>query len=108
MAVVVSDTSPLRALAHLDLLELLPRLFGRVFVPPAVAGELSVTVPGVASVDLVRLAFVEIRAPLDVAAVARLATRLGAGEAEAIALALETQPTALLIDNLDGLDLASE
>lgn len=40
MAVVVSDTSPLRALAHLQHLTWLQDLFGTVIVPPAVAVEL--------------------------------------------------------------------
>lgn len=40
MKVVVSDTSPIRALSHLDRLELLASLLGEVIVPPAVAEEL--------------------------------------------------------------------
>ena len=40
MVVVVSDTSPIRALAHLELLHVLNGLFGAVHVPPAVAEEL--------------------------------------------------------------------
>jgi len=40
MLVVVSDTSPIRALAHLGLLDLLQRLFDRIAIPPAVASEL--------------------------------------------------------------------
>ena len=38
--IVVSDTSPVRALAHLDQLDLLRRLFEQVLIPPAVADEL--------------------------------------------------------------------
>jgi len=34
MAVVVSDTSPVRALAHLQLLYTLAELFDEVFFPP--------------------------------------------------------------------------
>jgi hypothetical protein len=38
--IVVSDTSPIRALSHLDLLTVLEELFSQVIVPPAVAREL--------------------------------------------------------------------
>lgn len=37
MAIVVSDTSPLRALDHLGHLDWLERLFDQVYLPPAVA-----------------------------------------------------------------------
>ena len=40
MSVVVSDTSPIRALKHLKLTSLLTQLFGEVLVPPGVADEL--------------------------------------------------------------------
>jgi len=40
LKVVVSETSPLRALGHLGRLDLLTILFGEVTVPPAVAAEL--------------------------------------------------------------------
>lgn len=36
----VSDTGPLVALARIDQLDLMPRLFGRLSVPPSVAQEL--------------------------------------------------------------------
>ena len=39
MLVVVSDTSPIRALAHLGHLDILPRLFDTVVLPPAVAAR---------------------------------------------------------------------
>ena len=38
--IVISDTSPIRALAHLDQLQLLYRIFQEVLIPPAVADEL--------------------------------------------------------------------
>jgi predicted nucleic acid-binding protein len=48
VAVVVSDTSPIRCLDHLGLLEILPSLFGEVLIPPAVAEELREPGPGIA------------------------------------------------------------
>jgi predicted nucleic acid-binding protein len=41
MTLVVSDTSPIRALHFLAQITLLEQLFGTVIVPPAVAEELA-------------------------------------------------------------------
>lgn len=41
MTVVVSDSSPIRALAHLGLLPLLSELCGEVFIPSAVLQEVT-------------------------------------------------------------------
>jgi predicted nucleic acid-binding protein len=40
VAIIVSDTSPVRALHHLSLIHILDALYGEVIVPPAVAQEL--------------------------------------------------------------------
>ncbi len=40
MPLVVSDTSPIRALEFVDCLEMLPALFDSILIPPAVADEL--------------------------------------------------------------------
>jgi predicted nucleic acid-binding protein len=40
MATVISDTSPVRALAHLEHLPWLEILFQEIMIPPAVASEL--------------------------------------------------------------------
>ena len=65
MAVVVSDTSPIRALAHLGLVELLRDLFGDVLVPPAVETELRASPAGLPVVDLGQFPFIHVQAPLD-------------------------------------------
>jgi predicted nucleic acid-binding protein len=41
MAVIVSDTSPLNYLVLIEAVELLPRLYQRVLIPPAVLAELT-------------------------------------------------------------------
>lgn len=48
---VVSDTSPLRALQTLGRVALIEQVYGRVFVPPAVAAELAVAAPVVGSFE---------------------------------------------------------
>jgi predicted nucleic acid-binding protein len=39
--IVVADTTPLRYLVVIECERLLPALYGRVLIPPAVAAELS-------------------------------------------------------------------
>ena len=62
MAVVVSDTSPIRALSRL---EILAALFQEVFVPAAVVAELEQPRPRFAAVTVRGLPFVRVRSPQD-------------------------------------------
>ncbi len=94
--VVVSDTTPLQYLHQSKTLDLLPKLFGRVVVPPAVIGELA---EGMArGHDLPRLEglpWVEVAAPHHALV---LPTKLGRGEQEAISVAVERHLSVLLDD----------
>ena len=101
MAVVVSDTSPLRALTHLNQISLLGRLFGEVLVPPAVAAELVRPMRMSQPLNLADHAFIKVRAPRDRARVNQLGSTLDPGESEAIALALGVAAP-LLIDEAAG------
>jgi predicted nucleic acid-binding protein len=65
VAIVVSDTSPIRALAHLGLMELLLELFSEVLIPPAVESELRNAVPGMVSVAVAEFPFIRVQAPTD-------------------------------------------
>jgi len=94
---VVSDTSPIRGLSTIDRLDLLPSIYGSVLVPPPVAQELSVPVEGLPPLNLLTLPFLIVHAPADRARVDEFRRRLGACEAEALALALETRAEAVLI-----------
>lgn len=110
MGIVVSDTSPIRALGHLHLLRVLGPLFGSVLVPPAVVRELSAPVVGVAPLDLAAFAFIRTQAPTDASIAKRVrqcSPPLDAGESEAIALALELKIGTVLIDEAAGRDAAS-
>lgn len=102
LAVVVSNTSPVRALAHLGLLELLPHLFGQVLIPPAVAAELRGPPAGRLTVDVGQLPFLQIQAPQYQARVGQFRQSLDPGESEALALALEVQAPAILMDEVAG------
>jgi uncharacterized protein len=108
MTVVVSDTSPIRALHHLELLSLLQRLYGRIIVPPAVTQELDNPPRTFSAIHLGDFPFVEVLKPADDSLVARLRTSLDVGESEAIALALETHGAKLLIDEAAGRRIAED
>lgn len=102
MAAVVSDTSPLRALGHLSLLDLLRVLYGQILLPPAVEQELQYPPPGLPVVQVAQLPFVRIQAPQNRGQVLQFLQSLDAGESEALALALEVQAVVLLIDEKAG------
>ncbi len=84
--IVVADTTPLRYLVDIEREHLLPALYGRVLIPPAVADELNhENAPELVRAWLAaRPSWLEIRQP-----VGALTTEvdLDRGEREAIALA---------------------
>jgi predicted nucleic acid-binding protein len=90
---VISNASPLISLASIGRLELLHAVFGKVLIPPAVEAE----VRSVQSIPawLVRE---DLRGPVD----GRIGGRLGRGEAEALSLALHTEASLILLDDLDA------
>jgi predicted nucleic acid-binding protein len=92
----------------LQLLNVLPRLYGEVLIPPAVADELAVPVSGPAGIDPRTIPFFRIQSPSGMALVDDLRARLGAGESQAIALAVELKADAVLMDGLDGRAAASK
>ena len=89
--VIVSNTSPLIALKHLGDLDLIPTLFGGgLLIPPAVAREFGAgRLPD----------WVEVRTLQDPIGPKILQASLGAGESEALALALETRADLILLDD---------
>lgn len=105
--IVVSDTSPLNYLILIHSIDVLPALFGEIYVPTEVMNEL-----------------MRLRAPESVRAWAhspprwlRVATpsivittsvRLDPGEIQAIALAKELQAEAIIIDERKGRRVANE
>src|SRR5437870_864581 len=96
-APVVSNSSPLIALAQIGQLALLEKLFSKVLVPPAVVIEAaSVTLP--AWCEEQRLS--QSIGPLI------LGASLGIGESEAISLALETQARLVILDDRPARRLA--
>jgi predicted nucleic acid-binding protein len=93
---VGSDTSPVRCLAHLERVHLLPGLFESVSIPPAVANEPRAYHPRFPPLEVEKLPGVRVQGPADTARVAVLDDRLYRGEVEAIALALPLHATLLI------------
>ncbi|WP_435010856.1 DUF3368 domain-containing protein [Tundrisphaera lichenicola] len=102
MIVVISDTSPIRALANLGLLDLLRELYNEVIVPQAVESELRNPRTGQAVVELGSFGFLKIRSPSGNPQSERLLEGLDPGEAEALSIALELRADLVLIDEADA------
>jgi len=95
MPKIVSNTGPLIALASINQLDLLQKLFGEVFIPPAVRAEIL----DENTLRTIRTAeWLKVRAIKDRIAVQLLTDELDAGESEAIILAREMNVDLLLID----------
>ncbi len=94
--IVIADTSPLVVLVNLELIDILPRLFGKVVIPPAVFAELnSPKRPAV-----VRTYFATVPPWLVVRPPAMLLDfgGLDIGETQALSLAVELGADLVLID----------
>jgi predicted nucleic acid-binding protein len=99
MPEVIANTSPIQYLFQLGLLNILPELYGEVFVPDGVILELRSGVNrGVSLPDLDSLSWLRIRKARS-AAVLILAAGLGVGEREVLALALEIEDPLVILDD---------
>ena len=99
---VVADTTPIIALSLVGLLNLFEGLYHRVVIPPAVRGELEAGKDRDAgAVNLAEAPWIE-TVPLRDSGRADLLSDLDRGEAEVLALALETQARLVVIDERLG------
>ena len=80
---VVSNSSPLIALARIQRIDLLPAIFESILIPPAVAREIAPSIP-------VLPTWLRIQAPSVLPPAPLLRRRLGAGEREDMEDAEET------------------
>jgi len=104
--IVVSDTSPLNYLILVDCIDVLPQVFGQVYVPSSVIIELGHP----RSPEPVRTWAASPPARLNLKEPATTASTLNLdpGESAAIALAEELKADRLLIDERDGRDVAKQ
>ena len=102
MLVIVSDTTPLNYLVLIEAVEILPRLYSRVLIPPAVRDELNQS----NTPEPVRIWLGQAPSWLEVVAPTLptdpALSHLDEGETQAIALALEHRADLLLLDERDG------
>jgi predicted nucleic acid-binding protein len=103
---IVSDASPLIALALCDKLDLLDKLFDQVCIPPAVFQEL--TIPNKPKVEMIATwAKNRIVSVKNTSAVTAFSMNLDSGESEALALYREINADYLLIDEKKGRTIAA-
>lgn len=101
--IIVSDTSPINNLAAINQLQLLQQLYGIVLIPEAVYRELTdPDFPVAGAREVQTFEWIQVRAVTDRSLVEVIGNELDAGEAEAIALAVELQAEQLLIDERRG------
>ncbi len=101
--IVVSDSSPLIALADVGQLRLLRDLFSTVLIPEAVYQEIVVQGAGSTGAEAVQsAAWIEQRGVANTGLADVLKLELDEGEAEAIALALESGADLVLLDERRG------
>ncbi|HDN80212.1 MAG TPA: DUF3368 domain-containing protein [Chloroflexi bacterium] len=101
--IVISNAGPLIALARIRHFELLRDLFGHLLIPQAVYEEVVVKGagrPGAYETASACGDWLNVVSVKDVTIVRSLLARLGKGESEAIALALEKKADLLLMDDL--------
>lgn len=99
MPEAIADTSPLQYLFQLELLDILPTLYGQVLVPEAVFREVAAgRARGVALPVLESLPWIGFRR-VSSAPVLPLVPDLGAGEREVLALAVELADPLVLLDD---------
>lgn len=102
---VVSNTSPILALSAIEHLYLLQKQFDEVLIPEAVLAELK-TDTDFRGTQVIRQAieagWLKVKSIQNTRLAQALAMEIDYGEAEAIALALETQSPIILLDEYDG------
>lgn len=97
--IVVSDTSPIMNLAVIDQLNLLEKLYQKVFIPEAVFHELLTTLPESAAGGVIsKTLWLEKRIVANQSLVDSLLLELDLGKSEAIVLAMEMKSDLLLLD----------
>ncbi|MFP4299644.1 MAG: DUF3368 domain-containing protein [Spirulinaceae cyanobacterium] len=92
---VVVDSTCLIGLERIGQLDILPQVFSPVFIPPAVAEEVSLY-----------MSWLTLETPNNQALIVTLKTQLDPGESEAIALAVERPDTFIILDDLSAREVA--
>ena len=108
---IVSNTSPILNLAIIDRLSLIREQFTTITIPNCVLEELRIgeNLPGSKNIlDALELKWLQVEEVQDSAILRILKRELDAGEAEAIALALETGAQRVLLDESEARRIAKD
>jgi predicted nucleic acid-binding protein len=98
---IVSNSSPLIALARIQRLDLVPAVLQSILIPPAVAHEIAPSIPALP-------AWVSVRVPSSQRRPLTSQGRLRDGEREAVALPIEIGADAVLMDERAGRRVAED
>lgn len=105
--IVVSDASPLIALATIDQLEILRELYSAIVIPQAVVQEITVKGPGGPGyINVNATEWISVKPAKNISKYESLS--LGKGETEAIALTLEINADLLILDEVKARREASK
>lgn len=104
--IVVSDSSPLIALASVGRLELLHALYGEILIPEAVRDEVSVDIDRPGAREVIAAGWIQVRRSSDTLERSIALTLVDKGEAEAIGLAIDVNAELLIVDDRRARDLA--
>lgn len=106
--IVVSNTSPIINLAIIGQLNLLEKLYQKIFIPESVFHEILTIISKQYGGKFVqKLSWIETHSVTNHSMVNSLLLELDAGEAEAIVLAMEMRAGLLLLDERQGRRVAS-
>ena len=101
--IVVCNATPVIALAAVGRLELLRAVYGEINIPDAVFHEVAVTGAGEPGArEITEASWIKRHTVRNTALISALALELDAGEAEAIALALDLTAGLILLDERRG------
>lgn len=104
---IVSNTTPISNLLHVDNISLLAKLFGAIYIPEAVANEVNVVFSSCREWQkCVETEQIIIQSISNTIFVKQMVPLLHQGEAEAICLSLEKKAKLCLIDDKDGRTIA--
>ena len=104
--IIISDTSVITNLIHLDQLMILRKLFGNIVIPQKVFEELEKLPEQIVIIN--RHNGIKVNAIVNKEYFDELSKVLDSGESEAIALAVELKADLLLIDEKKGRKIAQE
>jgi predicted nucleic acid-binding protein len=106
--IVVSDTSILSGLLQIGRLDLLRQVYGQVLMPDLVYQELLRLTEFGVSVEPLAATWIQVRTASETTLLRTLRSELDAGEAEALALAVELNADLVLVDERRGRKKAAE